>query len=530
MGMLIPFPEHSPAPRNQYSCHQSKQALGLYVSNFRKRLDHANHILHYPERALTGSRYIKYINNERLNYGTNVIVAIMCYGGFNIEDSLLFNKGSVERGLFQSTYYYTEEVTEKDSQNEKIFVGRNIDIKRMHHKYNYSLVDKNTRKQGVIPPTMHNQFVKKNDVLIEAYEEKREPSGEGKSFTDYKRDASKDGYVDQVFLSDDVRGRRVAKVTLRNVRTPVIGDKFASRSGQKGTLGALVEEEDMPFIGDCGGEFLQGLKPDIILNPHAMPSRMTIGQMLESLSSAIGTRLGRVADSTPLSGDATRSPVESLMKLMHIIGLNAHGNQTLYNGNTGEKLTSEVFVGPTYYQRLKQMPIDKYYHRRTGRADMVTRQPIGGRAQGGALKLGEMERDSLIAHGISQFTKEAFNEKSDGFQYKVSTNTGMVHPPTVTDKVDYDHFTPVRRTMDFLTDDDAGGFKEYLPNDAMNVTDFKSHRDVVQKERLRTNEPECTVNVPFATRLLSQECEAMGVGMRMMTESSEPVEIRTVDV
>lgn len=529
MGMLIPFPEHSPAPRNQYSCHQSKQALGLYVSAFRKRLDHANHILHYPEKALTGSRYSKYFNNEKLNYGTNVIVAIMCYGGFNIEDAVLFNKASVDRGLFQSTYYYTEEVTEKDAQNEKVYIGRNMDIKRAHNRHNYDLIDLNTRKQGIIPPSLHNRHVQKHDVLIEAYEEKREPSGEGRSYTDYKRDASKDGYVEHVFLSDDVRGRRVAKVTLRNIRTPVIGDKFASRSGQKGTLGALVEEEDMPFIGNSGTGFLDGIRPDIILNPHAIPSRMTLGQLLESLSGVIGTQLGRMADSTPLCGDATTSPVDSLMHLMRTLGLNAHGNQTMYNGNTGAQLTGQVFVGPTYYQRLKQMPEDKYYHRRTGRADMVTRQPIAGRAQGGALKFGEMERDSLLAHGISQFTKEAFNEKSDGFQYHVSRNTGTVHPPKVSGKVDYDHFTPVRRSMDFLSGDDAGGFKEYLSNETDDVTDYKAHSDVVQNETLRTNEPVSKVNVPFATRLLSQECEAMGVGMRMMAESSEPVDIRCVN-
>ena len=452
----------------------------------------------------------------------------MCYSGFNIEDAVLFNKASVERGLFQSTYYYTEEVTEKDAQNEKVYIGRNLDIKRMHNRFNYSLMDLNTRKQGIIPPTLHNQRVCKNDVLIEAYEEKREPSGDGRSFTDYKREATKDGYVDHVFLSDDVRGRRVAKVTLRNIRKPVVGDKFASRSGQKGTLGALVDEEDMPFIGGSGTTFLEGVKPDIILNPHAIPSRMTLGQLLESLSGVIGTQLGRMADSTPLCGEPTTNPADSLIHLMHTLGLDAHGDQTMYNGNTGEKLKSRVFVGPTYYQRLKQMPEDKYYHRRTGRADMVTRQPIGGRALGGGLKFGEMERDSLLAHGVFQFKKEAFNEKSDGFQYHISRNTGMVHPPTLSGKVDYDQYTPVRRSMAFLSGDDAGGFKEYLPNNTDDVTDYKAHADVVQHETVRTNEPVCKVNVPFATRLLSQECEAMGIGMRLMAESSEPVDIRFV--
>ena len=534
MGMMIPFPEHSQAPRNQYSCHQSKQALGLYVSSFRKRMDHANHILHYPERALTGSRYMRYINNERLNYGTNVIVAIMCYGGFNIEDAMLVNKGSVMRGLFQSSYYFTEEVTEKDSQNEKVIVGRNYKIQRNTRTYDYSHVDSNPLKHGVIPPSCLNKMVKKDDVLIEAYEEKREPSGEGRAFTDYKSVASKDGYVDQIYLSDDVQGRRVAKVTLRNVRVPTIGDKFASRCGQKGTMGALVEEEDMPFIGGCSDNrdndaFLKGIKPDIILNPHAIPSRMTIGQLFESLSGVIGTRLGRMGDSAPLCSNQTMgslaNPSDTLIQTMKKLGLNPHGNHTMYNGNTGEQLKGKVFIGPTYYQRLKQMPTDKYYHRRTGRADMVTRQPVGGRAQGGALKLGEMERDSLLSHGISLFTKEAFSEKSDGFQYHVGQESGDVEPPEVSDKVDYTKYTPMRRSMNFLSEDEAGGFREYLSNDATDMTDFKTHADVAHKDTRKTNVKTSRVAVPFAMRLLSQECEAMGVGMHMLPESHYPTVI-----
>ena len=450
--------------------------MGLYVSSFRKRLDHANHILHYPERALTGSRYMRYINHERLNYGTNAIVAIMCYGGFNIEDSILINKQSVKRGLFQSSYYFTEEVTEKDAQNEKVYIGRNTEIKRQNQHFDYEKVDSNTKKQGVLPPSFLNSKVCENDVLIEAYEEKREPSGEGRSFTDYKHVAKKDGYVDHIYLSDDVKGRRVAKVTLRNIRVPVVGDKIAARTGQKGTIGALIEEDDMPFIGEVMDEespnssFLKGLKPDLILNPHAIPSRMTVGQLLESLSGVLGTRLGYMPDSTPLCSNDTlgamSNPSATLTQILEQLGLHPHGDQVMYNGSTGEQLGGKIFIGPTYYQRLKQMPTDKYYYRRTGRADMVTRQPIGGRAQGGALKLGEMERDSLLSHGISLFTKEAFNEKSDGFQYQIGRETGDVHPPQVSGKVDTDVYTPLKRSMHFLSNDENGGFREYLANDA----------------------------------------------------------------
>lgn len=535
MGMLIPFPEHSQAPRNQYSCHQSKQALGLYVSSFRKRMDHANHILHYPERALTGSRYMRYINNERLNYGTNAIVAIMCYGGFNIEDSILINKQSVKRGLFQSSYYFTEEVTEKDAQNEKVHVGRNTELVRQPQHFDYAKVDSNPKKHGVIPTSFLNKEVKENDVLIEAYEEKLDPMGEGRSYTDYKHVAQKDGYVDQIYLSDDVKGRRVAKVTLRTIRIPVVGDKIAARTGQKGTIGALIEEDDMPFIGevargDANSAFLKGLKPDLILNPHAIPSRMTIGQLLESLSGVLGTRLGCMPDSTPLCSNdtlgAASNPTATLVEIMKVLGMHPHGNQVMYNGSTGEQLDGQVFIGPTYYQRLKQMPTDKYYHRRTGRADMVTRQPIGGRAQGGALKLGEMERDSLLAHGISLFTKEAFSEKSDGFHYQIGSESGDVHPPRVSGKVDDTAYTPLKRSLNFLSNDENGGFREYLANDATDVRDVKSHADVVQNEVVQTNLETSNVHVPFAMRLLSQECEAMGLGMHLIPENHYPTCVR----
>ena len=523
MGMLIPYPEHSQAPRNQYSCHQSKQGLGTYVSNFRKRMDHANHVLHYPQRSLASSRFLHYINRERLNYGTNVLVAIMCYGGYNIEDAILFNKQSVARGLFHSSYYFTEEVTEKGgtsgSARESVVIGRHPDVPRAATGYQYDKLDTDAQQRGVLPDTFVDKPVAENDVLIEAYEEKREGADQ-RSFTDYRRVASKAAVVDQVFLSDGQVGRRVGKVTLRTVRVPTIGDKFASRCGQKGTLGALVDEEDMPFVGEGpDSAFLAGARPDLILNPHAIPSRMTVGQLMESLSNVLGCKLGCFTDSTPLCSTqtmgATSNPAEKVSTILGALGLHQHGNVRMCNGTTGERLHGEVFFGPTYYQRLKQMPVDKYYWRREGRADMFTKQPIGGRAQGGALKLGEMERDSLLAHGISSFTKEAFFEKSDHFQYRVSTARGTVDPPEVEGKVDPSEYVPVRTSMAALHED--GGFRQYLSTQTEDPTDYKAHADICDpRERRRTNVETATVNVPFATRLFSQECEAMGVGMRLV--------------
>ena len=523
MGMLIPYPEHSQAPRNQYSCHQSKQGLGTYVSNFRKRMDHANHVLHYPQRSLASSRFLHYINRERLNYGTNVLVAIMCYGGYNIEDAILFNKQSVARGLFHSSYYFTEEVTEKGgtsgSARESVVIGRHPDVPRAATGCQYDKLDTDAQQRGVLPDTFVDKPVAENDVLIEAYEENREGADQ-RSFTDYRRVASKAAVVDQVFLSDGQVGRRVGKVTLRTVRVPTIGDKFASRSGQKGTLGALVDEEDMPYVGEGpDSAFLAGARPDLILNPHAIPSRMTVGQLMESLSNVLGCKLGCFTDSTPLCSTqtmgTTSNPAEKVSTILDALGLHPHGNVRMCNGTTGERLHGEVFFGPTYYQRLKQMTEDKYYWRREGRADMFTKQPIGGRAQGGALKLGEMERDSLLAHGISSFTKEAFFEKSDHFQYRVSTARGTVDPPEVEGKVDPSEYVPVRTSMAALHED--GGFRQYLSTQTEDPTDYKAHADICDPlERRRTNVETTTVNVPFATRLFSQECEAMGVGMRLV--------------
>lgn len=529
LGMLTPFSEHNPAPRNLYSAHQSKQALGIYVSNFRKRMDHANHILHHPERPLVGSRYAQYFNRERLNYGTNVVVAIMCVSGFNIEDALILNRQSVARGLFQSTYFFTEEISEKDTPNEKVTVGRHPTTVRDPRAFHYDKVDAHPEQLGVLPGTFVDAEVRKGDVLIEAYEETREAGAEGtRAITDHTRVAKSDGaYVEQVYLSDQARGRRVAKVTLRKVRVPAIGDKFASRAAQKGTLGLLMDETDMPFVTSspsssvAAAETYVGMRPDVILNPHALPSRMTIGQLLEMLSGVLGCHLGRHVDATPLCSTihhgARGSPSDSLCAAMGKVGLDPHGDVTMCDGTTGETAAARVFVGPTYYQRLKQMTVDKVYSRSRGREDLVTRQPVAGRAQGGALKFGEMERDSLLAHGIGGFMKEAWTEKSDAFHYDVDVRTGDVEAPTHKDKVDLTRYTPVRTGTAHLNDDDGGGWRAYLPHDATNVSRTLAHAEVVDRERRPTNRDTARVHVPFAMRLLTMECEAMGMGVHMET-------------
>ena len=271
-------------------------------------------------------------------------------------------------------------MTEKDTPNEKIYIGRNPELTRNTRNYDYTSVDAHPEQLGVLPSTYLDTALAKDEVLIEAYEDKREPGSDARAYTDYKRVSSKDGaYVDQIYLSDRARGRRVAKVTMRKVRIPTIGDKFASRSGQKGTLGALLEEEDMPFITGLdptasstsstkNARFLQGLRPDIILNVHAFPTRMTLGQMLEfvvclGLSDGEGRRRHPSLQQPRSRGD--RSPCIAHDTDEHVWD-GPLRQQQMCNGVTGDTMDGQVFVGPTYYQRLKQMPGNKYY-RRQGR-------------------------------------------------------------------------------------------------------------------------------------------------------------------
>jgi DNA-directed RNA polymerase II subunit RPB2 len=415
MASCIPFPEHNQSPRNCYQCAQGKQAMGIYSTNFDIRMDKTAYILNYPTRPLVDTRIMNIIQLHKIPSGTNIIVAIMTHTGYNQEDSLLINKGSLDRGLFLATIYHTE----KDEDKKKINGDKEIRCRPDANKTkgmkiaNYEKVN----SKGVIP---ENTLVKNRDIImgkVGIIKENRNDPTKTIKFEDQSKmfRTSEETFVDKNYINKNGEGYNFAKVRLRNVRKPVIGDKFSSRMGQKGTIGNIIPEEDMPFTKD-------GIKPDLIINPHAIPSRMTIGQLKEMLLAKVLISLGLFGDGTPY-GELS---VENICSELLNVGYEQHGNELLYNGLTGEQVECSVFMGPVFYQRLKHMVNDKVHSRSFGPMVNLTRQPAEGRARDGGLRFGEMEKDAMVSHGASKFTRERMYMVSDKYNVYSCKKCGLI--------------------------------------------------------------------------------------------------------
>jgi DNA-directed RNA polymerase II subunit RPB2 len=382
LASCIPFPEHNQSPRNTYQCAMGKQSMGVYVTNFLERMDKTAYVLNYPTRPLVDTRIMNMIKLNEIPSGCNINVAIMTHTGYNQEDSLLVNQGSIDRGLFQATIYHTE----KDEDKQKINGDEEIRCKPDASKTkgmkfgNYNKVN----SKGVIP---ENSLVENRDIIISKVTPIKENRNDHTKVIKYE-DQSKiyrtaeEVYIDKNYIDRNGDGYSFAKVRLRAVRKPVIGDKFSSRHGQKGTVGNIIPEKDMPFTSN-------GTRPDIIINPHAIPSRMTIGQLKETLLGKVLVELGLFGDGTSFGEFDIKSISENLLNL----GYEANGNEILYNGLTGEQIECNVFMGPVFYQRLKHMVSDKTHSRSIGPMVNLTRQPAEGRSRDGGLRFGEMERD-----------------------------------------------------------------------------------------------------------------------------------------
>ena len=377
MGNQIVFPENNQLPRNLFSCGQSKQAVSLYHSNYQNRIDKMGVILNNGQIPLVKSRYLNYINNEEHPYGVNVIVAIGCYGGYNVEDSILFNEGSIKRGMFNTTYLNSYESYEQSSKvNDSTIDSKftNIENNVVFNKkpgYDYSMLDDN----GLIK---ENTLLDDKKVLI------GKTTNTDSKYTDSSMFPKKGqlGFVDKSFITEGEEGFRIAKVRIREQRVPAIGDKFCSRCGQKGTVGLIIPEENMPFNDE-------GIRPDIIINPHALPSRMTIGQLVETLMGKACSLIGGFGDCTAFVNKGSKHSIFG--SLLKDVGYNSTGNEIFYNGESGEQLQLEMFVGPCYYMRLKHMVKDKINYRARGPRTVLTRQTVQGRANDGGLRIGEME-------------------------------------------------------------------------------------------------------------------------------------------
>jgi len=386
LASCIPFPEHNQSPRNSYQCAQGKQAMGVYVTNYENRMDKTAYVLNYPTKPLVDTRIMNMIQLNKIPSGTNVVVAIMTHSGYNQEDSLLFNKGSIDRGLFMTTVYHTEKDEDKQKINgdEEIRCKPDITKTKGMKIGNYNKVN----SKGVIP---ENTIVENRDVIIAKVtpiKENRNDHTKVIKFEDQSKiyRTTEETFVDKNYIDRNGEGYHFAKVRLRTLRKPVIGDKFSSRHGQKGTIGNIIPECDMPFTS-------KGVKPDIIINPHAIPSRMTIGQLKETVLGKVLIELGLFGDGTSFGQFEVKDICDELLKL----GYESHGNELMHNGQTGEQIEYSVFIGPVFYQRLKHMVNDKAHSRSIGPMVNLTRQPAEGRSRDGGLRFGEMERDCF--HG-----------------------------------------------------------------------------------------------------------------------------------
>lgn len=469
---IIPFPDHNQSPRNTYQSAMGKQAMGVFLTNFDQRYETMANILYYPQKPLARTQAMHYLKFRELPAGQNAIVAIACYSGYNQEDSVIMNQSSIDRGLFRSLFYRVYQDTEKligHGVMETFEKPTRNDTLRMRGHSNYDKLD----DDGIVEP---GSRVTGNDIIIgktaplaaDVEELGQRQKNHVKRDTSTPLRSTEAGVVDGVMITQNADGNRLVKVRVRNTKVPQIGDKFASRHGQKGTIGITYRQEDMPFSR-------QGIVPDIIINPHAIPSRMTIAHLIECLLSKVGALQGFEGDATPF----TNVTVSQISGKLRELGYHSRGFEVMYNGHTGRKLVAQVFFGPTYYQRLRHMVDDKIHSRARGPTQILTRQPVEGRARDGGLRFGEMERDCMIAHGASSFLKERLFDVSDPFRVHVCDICGLM---TVIAK---------------------------LKKNTFECKNCNNKNKISQ------------VHIPYAAKLLFQELWSMNIAARLYTKKSK---------
>jgi DNA-directed RNA polymerase II subunit RPB2 len=414
LASCIPFPEHNQSPRNTYQCAMGKQAIGVYVTNYQNRMDKTAYVLTYPSRPLVDTRVMNMLELNQIPSGRQVVVAIMTHTGYNQEDSILINQGSIDRGLFQATIYHTERDEDKKNHGDEEVRCKPDPSKTKGMKFgNYDKVN----EFGVIP---ENSLVNNRDIIIAKVTPIKEAKNDHTKVIKFEDKShivrtNEETYVDKNYMERNGDGYNFCKVRLRTLRKPIIGDKFSSRHGQKGTIGNIIPECDMPFTAS-------GVRPDIIINPHAIPSRMTIAQLKETLLGKTLVQLGLFGDGTSFG----KFDIKDICKELQKVGFESSGNELMYNGLTGEQIESSIFIGPVFYQRLKHMVSDKQHSRSIGPMVNLTRQPAEGRSKDGGLRFGEMERDCMCSHGASRFTKGRIYDASDAFRVHVCKRCGLI--------------------------------------------------------------------------------------------------------
>ena len=481
MTTLIPFCNHNQSLRNQLGDSQSKQGLSIYATNWQNRFDNTANILCYGQRHLTGTVYSNYMGEGKMTYGQNIIVAI-APSGFNQDDGFVFNADSIDRGMFRSINYRSYSIREEEDPmtGARTYIGNPETVEdwlNLRPGIDYSKLD----ERGIIRPgTMCDE----NTVLVGAYTVNNVGVVTDASLTPQVWTR---GRVEKVVVTVDNSNRRLVRVRLVQDRIPEVGDKFSNRHGQKGTIGVFVKAQDMPRTRE-------GVTPDMIMNMHAIPSRMTIAQNIEQLFGKAAALTGALADGTPFMNDG--SPEAAIGALLEQKGFEKYGNELMYDGTTGVQMEMSLFIGPVFEMRLKHMVEDKWQARTQGRKEQMTHQPTGGRGAQGGLKIGEMDRDAIVGHSLSAFQRESYMKRSDGTKMPICTSCGTI--PIYNPKMNIQQCTlcdgPAKYTGSTMTN------MEILPS-------MKKRKGKI-----------VTVEMPYATKVLTHELAGIpNIGLRFIT-------------
>jgi DNA-directed RNA polymerase subunit B' len=448
---MIPYLEHDMGGKVLHGAKMFKQAQGITGINYNLRTDTEGYLLHYPQKELVTTKTNALFELDKRPQIQNILVAIIPYKGFSTLDAIILNKGAIERGMGRSAYFRTYESQETrypGGQIDKIELPDEETIGHRGEKIYKNLGPdglayieaKINQKEIFIGKTAPPRFIEEMGDFELGKEKRREASTTVRS--------GKEGHVDKILITESESGNKLVKAKIRSDMIPAHGDKFSSKHGQKGVVGEIVPEEDMPYTS-------QGIRPDLLLNPHSIPSRMTIGHLIEMLGGKASAMQGEPIDGTPFSNTKR----ETLEKILHENGLRSNGKEIFYDGATGERIEAEIFTGLVAYRRLFHMAAHKIQARSRGPVQILTRQPTEGKEKEGGLRFGEMEGETLIGHGAAMLLQEKFIEDSDKAIQLVCENCGVT---AVNDAIRKRKYCPLCTSTKIYPVEMSYGFKLLL--------------------------------------------------------------------